>query len=69
MVKTTGGPDLASSVLSPAMTSGAVSMLQEHLTQEEKDLWTSLGSNWTSSWSVCSPTHVCRSESEFMMRG
>ncbi|XP_041851221.1 epidermal growth factor receptor kinase substrate 8-like protein 1a [Melanotaenia boesemani] len=49
MVKTTGGPALASSVVSPAMTRGAVSLLQNHLSEEEKELWTSLGSNWTSS--------------------
>ncbi|XP_034567596.1 epidermal growth factor receptor kinase substrate 8-like protein 1 [Notolabrus celidotus] len=48
LVKTTGGPVLGASVLSPAMTSGAVSLLQEHLTEEEKELWTSLGLNWTS---------------------
>ncbi|XP_061568307.1 epidermal growth factor receptor kinase substrate 8-like protein 1a isoform X2 [Cololabis saira] len=48
IVKTTGGPALGASVVSPAMTSGAVSLLQEHLTDEEKTLWTSLGTNWTS---------------------
>ncbi|XP_053194292.1 epidermal growth factor receptor kinase substrate 8-like protein 1a [Scomber japonicus] len=48
MVKTTGGPDLAATVVSPALTSGAVSLMQEHLTEEEKELWTSLGPNWTS---------------------
>lgn len=48
MVKTTGGPALGATVVSPAMTSGAVSLLQEHLTEEEKGLWTSLGPNWTS---------------------
>lgn len=48
MVKTTGGPALGASVLSPAMTSGAVSLLQEHLTKDEKELWTSLGPNWIS---------------------
>ncbi|XP_039679726.1 epidermal growth factor receptor kinase substrate 8-like protein 1a isoform X2 [Perca fluviatilis] len=53
MVETTGGPSLGASVVSPAMTSGAVSLLQKHLTEEEKQLWTSLGPNWISSWSVC----------------
>lgn len=53
MVKTTGGPALGASVVSPAMTTGAVSLLQEHLTKEEKGLWTSLGPNWTLPWSVC----------------
>lgn len=52
-MKTTGGPALAATVVIPAMTRGAVSLLQEHLTEGEKELWTSLGSNWTSSWSVC----------------
>uniref|UniRef100_A0A3B4ZUR9 EPS8 like 1 n=1 Tax=Stegastes partitus TaxID=144197 RepID=A0A3B4ZUR9_9TELE len=51
LVKTTGGPAIGASVLSPAMTSGAVSLLQEHLTEEEKQLWSSLGTNWTSSCS------------------
>ncbi|KAL3987283.1 serpin B [Sarotherodon galilaeus] len=48
MVKTTGGPALAASIISPALTSGAVKLLQEHLTLEENELWTSLGTNWTS---------------------
>ncbi|KAK5885173.1 hypothetical protein CesoFtcFv8_018908 [Champsocephalus esox] len=48
MVKTTGGPALGASVVSPAMTSGAVSLIQDHLTEEEKEMWTSLGPNWTS---------------------
>ncbi|XP_040013250.1 epidermal growth factor receptor kinase substrate 8-like protein 1a isoform X2 [Xiphias gladius] len=48
LLKTTGGPGLGLSVVSPAMTRGAVSLLQEHLTKEEKELWTSLGPNWTS---------------------
>ncbi|TNM97271.1 hypothetical protein fugu_015427 [Takifugu bimaculatus] len=47
MVKTTGGPALGASVVSPAMTTGAISLLQEHLTNGEKDLWKSLGPNWT----------------------
>ncbi|XP_062387840.1 epidermal growth factor receptor kinase substrate 8-like protein 1a isoform X2 [Sardina pilchardus] len=51
MVKTTGGPSLAASVLSPALTSGAVTLLQDTLTEEEKELWTSLGPNWTSTHS------------------
>ncbi|XP_053707174.1 epidermal growth factor receptor kinase substrate 8-like protein 1a [Synchiropus splendidus] len=48
MVKTTGDSTLAASVLSPAMTSGAVSFLQDNLTADEKQLWTSLGPNWNS---------------------
>lgn len=59
MVKTTGGPAFGASVVSPAMTSGAVSLLQEHLTEQEKELWTSLGPNWTSSRSVCLCMYVC----------
>uniref|UniRef100_A0A8C9Y8R6 EPS8 signaling adaptor L1a n=1 Tax=Sander lucioperca TaxID=283035 RepID=A0A8C9Y8R6_SANLU len=54
MVETTGGPALGASVVSPAMTSGAVSLLQKHLTEEEKQLWTSLGHNWT----ICSHLSV-----------
>uniref|UniRef100_A0A3B3XMY3 SH3 domain-containing protein n=2 Tax=Poecilia mexicana TaxID=48701 RepID=A0A3B3XMY3_9TELE len=46
MVKTT--ETLAASVKSPCMTRGAVSLLREHLTGEEKELWKSLGPNWTS---------------------
>ncbi|KAK2833622.1 hypothetical protein Q5P01_017511 [Channa striata] len=48
MVRTTGGPALGASVVSPAMTSGAVSFLQEHVTEQENELWTLLGPNWTS---------------------
>ncbi|KAM9844069.1 epidermal growth factor receptor kinase substrate 8-like protein 1a isoform 1-T2 [Aulostomus maculatus] len=48
MVRTTGGPAFGASVVSPALTSGAVSLLQEHLTEAEKGLWTSLGTYWTS---------------------
>ncbi|XP_037547297.1 epidermal growth factor receptor kinase substrate 8-like protein 1 [Nematolebias whitei] len=47
MVRTTGGPALAASVSSPAMTTSAVSLLQDTLTDEERELWTALGSNWT----------------------
>lgn len=54
MVKTTGGPVLGASVVSPAMTSGAVSLLQKHLTEQERELWTSLGSSWTLSCSQLS---------------
>lgn len=59
MVKTTGGPALAASVASPAMTIGAVSLLQNHLIEEEKELWTSLGPYWTSSGCVFVCTRVC----------
>ncbi|XP_064178282.1 epidermal growth factor receptor kinase substrate 8-like protein 1 isoform X1 [Anguilla rostrata] len=47
IVKTTGGPALGASVSSPAMTSGAVSLLQDNLTEEERLLWAALGPNWT----------------------
>ncbi|XP_047464284.1 epidermal growth factor receptor kinase substrate 8-like protein 1 isoform X2 [Mugil cephalus] len=47
MVKTTGGPALGASVSSPAMTSSAVTLLQDNLNEEERQLWTSLGPNWT----------------------
>ncbi|XP_015237896.1 epidermal growth factor receptor kinase substrate 8-like protein 1 isoform X3 [Cyprinodon tularosa] len=47
MVKTTGGPAFGASVSSPAMTSSAISLLQDTLTGEEKELWTALGPNWT----------------------
>ncbi|XP_029015569.1 epidermal growth factor receptor kinase substrate 8-like protein 1a isoform X2 [Betta splendens] len=61
MVKTTGGPAFGASVISPAMTGGAVSLLQEHLTEPEKELWTSLGPNWTSprsQLSVSAPSYA-----------
>ncbi|XP_024127109.1 epidermal growth factor receptor kinase substrate 8-like protein 1a [Oryzias melastigma] len=48
IVNTTGGTALAESVASPGMTKGAVAMLQNNLTGESKELWTSLGTNWTS---------------------
>ncbi|KAJ0000861.1 hypothetical protein NQD34_005881 [Periophthalmus magnuspinnatus] len=47
MVKTTE-PELGASVVSPALTAGALSLLQDQLTAEERELWTSLGHNWTS---------------------
>ncbi|CAL1589075.1 unnamed protein product [Knipowitschia caucasica] len=47
MVRTTG-VELGGSVVSPALTSGAVSLLQDQLTAEERELWMSLGHNWTS---------------------
>ncbi|XP_023255892.1 epidermal growth factor receptor kinase substrate 8-like protein 1 isoform X1 [Seriola lalandi dorsalis] len=47
MVKTTGGPGLGASVSSPAMTNSAVSLLQDNLNEEERQLWSSLGPNWT----------------------
>ncbi|XP_031416777.1 epidermal growth factor receptor kinase substrate 8-like protein 1 [Clupea harengus] len=47
IVRTTGGPELAASVASPAMTTGAVILLEYNVTEEERQLWTALGPNWT----------------------
>ncbi|KAM6897914.1 epidermal growth factor receptor kinase substrate 8-like protein 1 isoform 2-T2 [Xenentodon cancila] len=47
MVKTTGGPAFGASVSSPALTTSAVSLLQDNLNEEERQLWTSLGPKWT----------------------
>ncbi|XP_010892841.2 epidermal growth factor receptor kinase substrate 8-like protein 1 isoform X2 [Esox lucius] len=47
LVKTTGGPALGASVTSPALTNSAITLLQENLTKEEKQLWTGLGPHWT----------------------
>ncbi|XP_051970665.1 epidermal growth factor receptor kinase substrate 8-like protein 1 [Xyrauchen texanus] len=47
IVKATGGPGLAASVSSPAMTQGAVTLLQNNLTAQENELWVALGPNWT----------------------
>ncbi|MEQ2199612.1 hypothetical protein XENOCAPTIV_005305, partial [Xenoophorus captivus] len=58
MVKTTGGPTFGATVSSPAMTSSAVSLLQDTLNEEEKGLWTSLGPNWTLHRSVAANTSV-----------
>uniref|UniRef100_A0A8C4DJW4 Eps8 like 1b n=1 Tax=Dicentrarchus labrax TaxID=13489 RepID=A0A8C4DJW4_DICLA len=47
MVKTTGGPTLGASVSSPTLTNSAVTLLKDNLNEEEMQLWTSLGTNWT----------------------
>ncbi|XP_072311666.1 epidermal growth factor receptor kinase substrate 8-like protein 1 [Eucyclogobius newberryi] len=47
MVKTTGGPTMGASVTSPTMTTSAVTLLQDTLNEEERQLWKSLGPNWT----------------------
>ncbi|XP_076842937.1 epidermal growth factor receptor kinase substrate 8-like protein 1 isoform X2 [Brachyhypopomus gauderio] len=47
IVKATGGPALAASVSSPALTTGAVDLLKNTLTLQEHTLWTSLGPYWT----------------------
>ncbi|KAJ0060194.1 hypothetical protein NL108_004055, partial [Boleophthalmus pectinirostris] len=49
MVRTTGGPTMGASVTSPALTTSAVTLLQDTLNEEERQLWTSLGPNWTQS--------------------
>ncbi|XP_069047904.1 epidermal growth factor receptor kinase substrate 8-like protein 1 isoform X2 [Lepisosteus oculatus] len=49
LVKTTGGPSMAAGVSSPAMTTEAVTLLQDNLLGTEKQLWTGLGTNWTRS--------------------
>ncbi|XP_056433527.1 epidermal growth factor receptor kinase substrate 8-like [Gadus chalcogrammus] len=47
VVRTTGGPALGASVSSPALSSAAVTLLRATLGEDEKQLWTSLGPNWT----------------------
>ncbi|XP_050953612.1 epidermal growth factor receptor kinase substrate 8-like protein 1 [Labeo rohita] len=47
IVKATGGPGFAASVASPAMTQGAVTLLQNNLSAQDNALWVSLGPNWT----------------------
>lgn len=47
MVKTTGGPAMGASVSSPTLTNSAVLLLRDNLNEEEHQLWTSLGPNWT----------------------
>lgn len=56
MVKTTGGPALGASVSSPALTTSAIYLLQDSLNEQERQLWTSLGPNWTLPRSV--PTNI-----------
>lgn len=38
---------MGASVSSPAMTSSAITLIQDNLSEEERQLWTSLGPNWT----------------------
>lgn len=58
MVKTTGGPAFGASVSSPALTGSAVSLLQDSLRDDERQLWTSLGPNWTHPRSVPTSTGI-----------
>ncbi|XP_072535217.1 LOW QUALITY PROTEIN: epidermal growth factor receptor kinase substrate 8-like protein 1 [Salminus brasiliensis] len=47
IVKVTGGPTVAATVSSPALTAGAVDLLQNNLDLQEHALWSSLGPYWT----------------------
>ncbi|KAM6215788.1 epidermal growth factor receptor kinase substrate 8 [Rhynchocyon petersi] len=46
VVQATGGPELASSVLSPLLTKDAVDFLNYTVNTEERQLWISLGETW-----------------------
>ncbi|KAM6286629.1 epidermal growth factor receptor kinase substrate 8 isoform 2-T7 [Spheniscus humboldti] len=47
VVQTTGGPELAGTVLSPLLTKDTVDFLRYTVTNEEGQLWMSLGDTWT----------------------
>ncbi|KAM9757774.1 epidermal growth factor receptor kinase substrate 8-like protein 1 [Dama dama] len=47
IVDTLGGPQLARGVRQPHLTSEAVTLLRDNVTQRENTLWTSLGDSWT----------------------
>ncbi|KAM6154484.1 epidermal growth factor receptor kinase substrate 8-like protein 1 [Erethizon dorsatum] len=47
IVNTSGGPEFASSVRRPHLTSEAVALLRNNVTPRENALWTSLGDSWT----------------------
>ncbi|KAM7056302.1 epidermal growth factor receptor kinase substrate 8 isoform 3-T6 [Acridotheres tristis] len=47
VVQTTGGPELASTVLSPLLTKDTIDFLRYTVTSEEGQLWMSLGDSWT----------------------
>ncbi|KAG8520571.1 Epidermal growth factor receptor kinase substrate 8-like protein 1 [Galemys pyrenaicus] len=47
IVDTSGGPELASGVRRPHLTSEAVALLRDNVTPRENALWTSLGDAWT----------------------
>ncbi|CAN0422575.1 unnamed protein product [Lampetra fluviatilis] len=49
LVKQTGGPELASSVISPLLTQETRNLLEDHVTEEERLLWVSLGNAWKAS--------------------
>ncbi|XP_011908941.1 PREDICTED: epidermal growth factor receptor kinase substrate 8-like protein 1 isoform X1 [Cercocebus atys] len=47
IVNTSGGPEFASGVRRPHLTSDAVALLRDNVTPRENELWTSLGDSWT----------------------
>ncbi|XP_055991748.1 epidermal growth factor receptor kinase substrate 8-like protein 1 [Sorex fumeus] len=47
IVDTSGGPQFASGVRRPYLTSEAVTLLRDNVTPRENALWTSLGDSWT----------------------
>ncbi|XP_033918981.1 epidermal growth factor receptor kinase substrate 8 isoform X2 [Melopsittacus undulatus] len=47
VVQTTGGPELAATVLSPLLTKDTIDFLRYTVTSEEGQLWMSLGDTWT----------------------
>ncbi|XP_031313055.2 epidermal growth factor receptor kinase substrate 8-like protein 1 [Camelus dromedarius] len=47
IVDASGGPQFASGVRRPHLTSEAVALLRDNVTQRENTLWTSLGDSWT----------------------
>ncbi|XP_032804645.2 epidermal growth factor receptor kinase substrate 8-like isoform X1 [Petromyzon marinus] len=49
LVKKTGGPELASSVISPLLTEETRDLLEDHVTEAERLLWVSLGNAWKAS--------------------
>ncbi|XP_053411698.1 epidermal growth factor receptor kinase substrate 8 [Nycticebus coucang] len=46
VVQATGGPDLASSVLSPLLTKDTIDFLNYTVNMDERQLWISLGETW-----------------------
>ncbi|XP_069717931.1 epidermal growth factor receptor kinase substrate 8 isoform X2 [Phaenicophaeus curvirostris] len=47
VVQTTGGPELAGTVLSPLLSKDTIDFLRYTVTSEEGQLWMSLGDTWT----------------------
>ena len=46
VVQATGGPELASSVLSPLLTKDTIDFLNYTVNADERQLWMSLGDSW-----------------------